>query len=653
MFSDLELVSKLFTEEKGAGWFFNEVAFDEEAIAEFSKLPLDLELLEHSAKLKTSSDNHAYLPCHYFLYALKVRPFALMLHEYVNLKEQVVSSLTGNNKAKASALQALVTSPSPSNTITNALDTYSQNNFFNFFKNGDKRLGAKEPINSGRGVIRTDIDIFGSIMLKALPVPDDSSNALGRLIYAFSKSSQIYDFLVNKYASSLPYLFKSENGDELLYLIFITLGLEGHFDTILKGTIGTTRIFSIGVVADALLLNTTPVSGNPSYFDTPIHCSTSTSTASKVYVFFKKGLLDDEATLKELSNHVSSFWPYALIDKSEEVFYLKPVPKVNTPRLEVGCNKIIYGAPGTGKSHQIHTVECLGAEKVVTVFHPDTQYNDFVGALKPMMKIDIDGNSTVTYQFRPGPFTNALVKAKRSPSTHVCLIIEEINRAPAAAVFGELFQLLDRNATGESTYKIDAADPDMLLYINEQLRTSGVPELTQLEIPANLSILATMNSSDQAVMPLDTAFKRRWSFEYLEIDFSNSAVPQTEIDVSTGNGKYTIKWPDLAKAINDVLIGTGIAEDRLIGPFFLNSKELINPSSAKDALNGKLFVYLWDDVLRHIGTHKIFDSSYKTFGGLSSAFKMGLPVFSAAIEKGIEDKGEIVEVPEAGQDAGE
>lgn len=306
-------------------------------------------------------------------------------------------------------------------------------------------------------------------------------------------------------------------------------------------------------------------------------------------------------------------------------------------------NKIFYGAPGTGKSYRIHKEECKGAKKITTVFHPETQYNDFVGALKPRMERGIDGKSVVTYQFRPGPFTNALIKAKSHPSVHVCLVIEEINRAPAAAVFGELFQLLDRDEKGKSTYKIDAVDPDMLEYINDKLRIEGVSELQQLEIPANLSILATMNSSDQAVMPMDAAFKRRWSFQYIEIDFDAESVPKNKFHLSTSNGKYSISWGQFANIINEALIDCHVAEDRLLGPFFLTNEEMADVEKAKDTLNGKLFVYLWDDVLRHLGHNKIFSASYKTFGNLSKAFSEDSAVFNSVIDQKIQDLGEKVE----------
>jgi hypothetical protein len=291
-------------------------------------------------------------------------------------------------------------------------------------------------------------------------------------------------------------------------------------------------------------------------------------------------------------------------------------------------NEIYYGAPGTGKSHKIDAL-IAGSEKVVTVFHPDTQYTDFVGSLKPTMVGD-----NITYQFRPGPFTNALLLALINPTKHVYLVIEEINRAPASAVFGELFQLLDRK-NGASKYEIDAADPDMLAYINSKLLLAGVNCIAKLAIPSNLSLLATMNSSDQAVMPLDTAFKRRWSFRYIKIDFSNKDVSTQTFRLMTTEGPHDISWKDFAdKVINEQLKVLKVSEDRLLGPFFLSDIELANPDTASDALCGKLFVYLWDDVLRHRPRDVFFANAINTFGDLHDTFLAGTsPIFSETVDK--------------------
>ncbi|WP_206186973.1 AAA family ATPase [Yersinia massiliensis] len=307
---------------------------------------------------------------------------------------------------------------------------------------------------------------------------------------------------------------------------------------------------------------------------------------------------------------------------------------VSTSSSKIGVNYIYYGAPGTGKSHQLNELT-EGNRKIVTVFHPDTQNSDFIGSLKPT---NVSGS--VTYAFRPGPFTTALLEALKNPKQNVYLVIEEINRAPAAAVFGELFQLLDRE-NGASKYEIDFTDPDMQAYINEQLKAAGLDERSKLSMPANLSLLATMNSSDQAVMPLDTAFKRRWSFRYMKLDFENPAVSSQNQRIMTTQGVYYITWKDFAnKVVNHQLKEMKVPEDRLIGPFFLSSTELSNSKTSNEAISGKLFVYLWDDVLRHKGRNIIFDKNIGTFGELHEQFIEGKkPVFSEVIESLIISNG--------------
>lgn len=283
----------------------------------------------------------------------------------------------------------------------------------------------------------------------------------------------------------------------------------------------------------------------------------------------------------------------------------------------VGENVIFYGAPGTGKSRRI--VEMTkGFDKTQisrTVFHSEYQNSDFIGALKP----SVDGKN-ITYKFVPGPFTKSFVKALVNPESPFVLIIEEINRANAAAVFGDVFQLLDRDINGRSEYWVEPEEDFKSFVKNELLKqeiTINWDEL--LIIPNNLSILATMNSADQGVLPMDSAFKRRWKFEYLPLDFLNCAKGTIE----HCSEKYS--WSEFAQAVNTLLTGMNIEEDKHLGPWFLNNADL---SAGKTAISGKLFVYLWDDVLRHQPREKIFDCEEKSFGRICGDYLDNLNVFS-------------------------
>ena len=298
----------------------------------------------------------------------------------------------------------------------------------------------------------------------------------------------------------------------------------------------------------------------------------------------------------------------------------------NSERIKVGINKIYYGAPGTGKSYAIDK-KTDGRFTIRTVFHPDTQYSDFIGSLKPVM---VDGE--INYEFRPGSFTDAVILAVNDPSKECTLVIEELNRAAAAAAFGEIFQLLDRLPTRESKYPINVSDPDWLNYLNG--KTNNYFSNGKLAIPSNLTILATMNSSDQAVLPLDTAFKRRWEFEYLPIDYKNASEGTLPLPLENAEGDvqiYNVHWADFAKVVNTVLAEDHIPEDKLLGHRFLDTNEL--NENGESALKGKLFMYLWDDVLRHGQRGAVFaefiddevgsEVELTTYGQLIQAYNSG------------------------------
>lgn len=294
-----------------------------------------------------------------------------------------------------------------------------------------------------------------------------------------------------------------------------------------------------------------------------------------------------------------------------------------------GENLIIYGAPGTGKSHKVEGL--VGEVNVVrTVFHPDTQNSDFFGCLKPQMK-----GEKVAYNFVPGPFSYALRAALRDPEHQHFLVIEELNRAPAAAVFGELFQLLDRKDSGHGTYKVDFPNDESREWYND-----GGHSLKKLVMPSNLSIVATMNSADHGVYPLDTAFRRRWEQEYLPLETAEFPNGKLEFQPSEGSSR-TIEWKHFVKCLNDFLIDKlDIAEDRLLGQWFVQERELGGQVPAK------ILLYLWDDLLRHEGRDTVFAKNLKTFGGLDRAVKNGNVIFGSKLLEELEMEADKLVVSE-------
>jgi hypothetical protein len=285
-----------------------------------------------------------------------------------------------------------------------------------------------------------------------------------------------------------------------------------------------------------------------------------------------------------------------------------------------GANLIFYGAPGTGKSFAIDkTID--PNHSVKTVFHAETMSSDFVGSIRPVMHDDESEKRSLTYEYLPGPFVKCLVRALNDKNNHYWLVIEEINRASAAAVFGEVFQLLDRRYDGRSTYEIDFPDPLSEQFVNSNLESP----LEKIFIPANLSILASMNSSDQGVLPLDTAFKRRWQFTYIPLDFDKGCT-QGKLPITLEDDVLrTVSWSEFAIAVNEILASSGIPEDRHLGPYFLSTDDLDDPGLA---LTGKLFMYLWDDVLRHGLRNRLFDSGVRTYGHLIARWEDQKRVFS-------------------------
>ncbi len=253
----------------------------------------------------------------------------------------------------------------------------------------------------------------------------------------------------------------------------------------------------------------------------------------------------------------------------------------------IARNRILFGAPGTGKSYTLNTEkekyfpDDMLYERVT--FHPEYSYAHFVGSYKPVPE-----GKEITYKYVPGPFMRLLAMAMNHPDHNFLLIIEEINRANVAAVFGDVFQLLDRNEDGESEYAI-AASEDMRRYLQENVEV----ECGFIKIPKNLYLWATMNSADQGVFPMDTAFKRRWEFEYLGIDDGDKAVQKT---VTVAN--EMIQWNALRKAINDRLAENGINEDKQLGPYFLSMSALEDADTFAKAFKNKVIMYLFEDAAR-------------------------------------------------------
>lgn len=283
-------------------------------------------------------------------------------------------------------------------------------------------------------------------------------------------------------------------------------------------------------------------------------------------------------------------------------YALKATPKSKTSH---PVQVVFHGCPGSGKSHTVKQWS-LDVDKVFDlVFHPELAYSDFVGVYRPRPLYRRDdtlvllnaagetfhlGEPYITYEFVAGPFLEAYCFAKVNPGHTVAVLIEELSRANASLVFGDMLQLLDRSEdgleSGQSTYSI-LPKPEVREYLIGQgidVETGG-----RMRLPGNLYIWATMNRSDQNARQLDAAFLRRWEKRYLshavKSEYGSKLVRTPDAD---------LPWDELRSRINSALLEEAVSEDKLIGPYFLREAALASPERVAENLLG----YLWNDVLR-------------------------------------------------------
>lgn len=309
-------------------------------------------------------------------------------------------------------------------------------------------------------------------------------------------------------------------------------------------------------------------------------------------------------------------------------FELAPVPAQTTvsdkPR-----HRIISGCPGSGKSQYVETeAKALDNYHLIkTTFHQETTYYDFVGTYKPTplyekneeivnsagVKFDL-GKPVINYSYVFGHLIESYLYAIKNPEYNIVLVIDEINRGNVGVIFGDFFQLLDRDDKSYiSKYSI-LPNADLIEYLNgyDFMQPILAASNNHITLPGNLFIWGTMNSADQGVFPIDSAFRRRWEFEYKGYNeacaYGADKLKYKGVDVD---------WESFRNQINKKLLtDLNIPEDKLIGPYFLTKDEISKPEKV---LN-KLFLYLWDDVARF--QHKEL-MSFDSFSDLKTAWKNG------------------------------
>lgn len=328
----------------------------------------------------------------------------------------------------------------------------------------------------------------------------------------------------------------------------------------------------------------------------------------------------DTSRIHNTMDNLSQLLGYTTPDRVDEGTGHDGVDLDHCDRKKGGTNVLLYGVPGSGKSYTIQHEYCSDENRMERlVFHPDYTYSDFVGQILPTVSAD----DKVRYLFTPGPFTRLLWKAYHNPDIEYFLIIEEINRGNAPAIFGEVFQLLDRTTDdtsfpmGTSEYSITNANVAAIVY--------GDPE-HKVRIPSNMSIVGTMNTSDQNVFTLDTAFQRRWHMRLIENSFENHPYANDKI-LDT-----EVTWSAFCRAINKEILDGNVrmtsSEDKRLGAYFVSKLDLWYDPVADDVdaseqarivakhhnrrFPEKVIKYLWDDAFK-FSRENIFEiSSYKS-----------------------------------------
>jgi len=298
---------------------------------------------------------------------------------------------------------------------------------------------------------------------------------------------------------------------------------------------------------------------------------------------------------------------------------------------------IYYGAPGTGKSHNVDEFiksTGVGDDRTFrTTFHPEYTYSDFVGQLLPSIKNSASGSSDISYEFSKGVFTRALEKAYEDTSKVVFLILEELSRGDCAAIFGDIFQLLDRETQGiNKNYS--------KYFINNEIIAKDILALPddKVKLPPNFNILGTVNTTDQNVYVMDTAFKRRFEWEYISTKPVPSVKPyKNNVDITVFTDDVStnkvVSWIDLYGTLNKFISDTrylGLGEDKQLGQFFIKFDSTATPADHKKQLKNKLLHYLWEDVQKssYSSDVSLFDESLTSYSELYDAFEDDKKIFS-------------------------
>ena len=505
-----------------------EIKINEELKLELTKLFSEEEkgfvnVSDCTTVIKTDK-NYVFFPNQYFCLSVICKNYAEALYEYCDFFDKKIRN---SNELNSIVLKQDFTNNKYIELFDNSDDL---NSFTKFLIDENYRPGKKFINGKEEKSFRGTKDIFGSCILKMLPLPDASSGYLGNIVYYLSKRQVIFD---------------------------------------------------------------------------------------KLEKFYEYTNISDFVIEKK-----SAFTP---------------------------AQTIYYGVPGCGKSNKIdeETGSISDEQKMRVVFHPEYTNADFVGQILPVQTAD-----GIDYRFKAGPFARILKRALKNPLQPYYLIIEEINRGNAAAIFGDLFQLLDRKNDGWSSYSVEnlglnsfiRSDDDK--YSDKEVKTS-VPigsliftENTSIRLPPNLSILATMNTSDQNVFILDNAFQRRWDMVLVKNEFGKAETEEEQKDIDQQKTALIegskIKWETFQKTVNDKISQSSKENnfssmiDKRLGCWFVKAVPDENDANGnyiitEDSFKHKILKYLWDDAFK-FSHEEVFEAA-DNFEALLEKVKMDEPNF--------------------------
>lgn len=329
-----------------------------------------------------------------------------------------------------------------------------------------------------------------------------------------------------------------------------------------------------------------------------------------------------------ISDLKSSYFEYCDEQISVENIEFENYNDIQCNKLNRNIQNIYFGAPGTGKSY--------GVDKLIRNCYPDIEnkdnpfvfkttiysdysYYNFIGNIMPTSK-----NGEIRYDFKAGIFSQALAMAFEYSDKEIFLIVEEMSRGNIASIFGDVFQLLDRDENGVSEYSINN---DLII---QHFDEKGINIGKKIFLPRNFHIIGTVNTSDQNVNVIDTAFKRRFEFVYVDVSpVSKDGTIMNEYVFTLANKEF--EWNKLYMSLNELITTKlELSEDKQIGQFFIKFNNYSNDEQKFAAIQNKLLHYLWDDVQGAVisDEYKIFNKEYKTFSSLYKDFGVKLNVFS-------------------------